>query len=254
VAAVWSEGAVLDTGEGLPADLVVGADGVRSIVRGRVLGDVKPFFTGQVAWRALVDAPQEPVARIWMAPGRHAVTYPLRNGRLNLVAVREQAEWAEEGWSHSDNPEALRDAFKDAAPALRAILDRVTEVGRWGLFRHEVPETWHDGRAVLMGDAAHPTLPFLAQGANLALEDAWVLAREAMEHGLPEGLDRYQQDRRPRVRDAIDEANANARRYHLHGLSRRGAHLGLRAVGTLAPRAFLGRLDWLYGYDPTADG
>jgi salicylate hydroxylase len=254
VAAVWSEGAVLESGEGVPADLVVGADGVHSVVRRRVLGETQPFFTGQVAWRALVDARQEPVARIWMAPGRHAVTYPLRDGRLNLVAVREEAEWAEEGWSHRDSPDALRAAFADAAPPLRAIIDRVTEVGRWGLFRHEVPETWHDGRAVLLGDAAHPTLPFLAQGANLALEDAWVLAREVTEHGLPEGLDRYQQDRRPRVRDAIDEANANARRFHQNGLSRRGAHLGLRAVGTLAPRAFLRRLDWLYGFDPTADG
>jgi salicylate hydroxylase len=169
VAAVWSEGAVLESGEGVPADLVVGADGVHSVVRRRVLGETQPFFTGQVAWRALVDARQEPVARIWMAPGRHAVTYPLRDGRLNLVAVREEAEWAEEGWSHRDSPDALRAAFADAAPPLRAIIDRVTEVGRWGLFRHEVPETWHDGRAVLLGDAAHPTLPFLAQGANLAL-------------------------------------------------------------------------------------
>lgn len=254
VAEVWSEGAVLESGEGVPGDLVVGADGIHSVLRRRIVGDTEPFFTGQVAWRALVDAKQEPVSRIWMAPGRHAVTYPLRDGRLNLVAVREEAEWAEEGWSHRDSPDALRAAFADVAPPLADILANVTEVGRWGLFRHEVPKQWHDGRAVLLGDAAHPTLPFLAQGANLAIEDAWVLAREVTEHGLPHGLDRYQADRRQRVCDAIAEANANAKRYHLKGASRRGAHLALRTLGRVAPGAFLRRLDWLYGFDPTADG
>jgi salicylate hydroxylase len=105
---------------------------------------------------------------------------------------------------------------------------------------------------VILGDAAHPTLPFLAQGANLALEDAWVLAREVMAD-REAGLDRYQQERRPRVHDAIAEAEANARRYHLKGPSRRLAHLGLRALGALAPQLLLRRLDWLYGFDATAE-
>lgn len=253
VAEVTAGGVFLSTGEGIPASLVVGADGARSVVRQRLLGPEEATFTGQVAWRALVEVQQEPVARIWMAPGRHVVTYPLRDGRLNLVAVREEADWTEEGWSHRDNPDALRETFADAAPTLRTILDRVTEVGRWGLFKHPVPERWHDGRAVLLGDAAHPTLPFLAQGANLALEDAWVLARETMADDLELGLDRYQKQRRPRVLDAIAEADANARRYHLKGTGRLATHLGVRAVGTLAPRAFLRRLDWLYGFDATAE-
>lgn len=254
VARVTPEGAGLDTGEELSADLVVGADGIRSVVRRHVVGPTEPFFTGQVAWRALVQAPQEPVARIWMGPDRHAVTYPLRGGLLNLVAIREEAGWAEEGWSHRDSPETLRAAFPNSAPELARILSRVTEVGRWGLFRHPIPERWHIGRAVLLGDAAHPTLPFLAQGANLALEDAWVLAREVMTRGPEEGLERYGLERRPRVTDAIAGANANARNYHLKGPRRAVAHWGLRAVGIIAPRAFMRRLDWLYGFDVTADG
>jgi salicylate hydroxylase len=197
---------------------------------------------------------QEPVARIWMAPGKHVVTYPLRGDRLNVVAFREEAAWAEEGWSHRDSPDALRRAFSDVALPLRAILARVTEVGRWGLFRHPVPDKWHDGRTVLLGDAAHPTLPFLAQGANLALEDAWVLAREVQRDDLREGLDRYQAERRPRVTDAIESANANARNYHLAGGKRRAAHAGLKAIGLMAPGAFLRRYDWLYKFDVTADG
>jgi salicylate hydroxylase len=252
VAEITPDGVRLDTGEALASDLVVGADGLHSVVRRHLLGEDRPFFTGQVAWRALVDAPQDPVARIWMAPGRHAVTYPLPGGRLNLVAVREEAAWTAEDWSHRDSPDALHRAFADAAPPLRAILDRVGEVGLWGLHRHPVPDRWQDGRAVLLGDAAHPTLPFLAQGANLALEDAWVLAREATGPDLAAGLHRYQEARRPRVLRAIAAAEANARNYHLKGPARRAAHLALGTLGALAPGAFLRRLDWLYGFDATA--
>jgi salicylate hydroxylase len=254
VAAITTQGVELEGGEPLSADLVVGADGLHSVVRRHLLGNDTPFFTGQVAWRALVPVEQEPVARIWMAPGKHVVTYPLRDGRLNLVAIREEAQWTEEGWAHRDSPEVLRRAFGDVALDLKAILARVTEVGRWGLFRHSIPGKWHDGRAVLLGDAAHPTLPFLAQGANLALEDAWVLAREVLRDDLREGLDRYQSERRPRVSDAIAEANSNARNYHLKGAKRRVAHAGLRVLGRLAPDAFLRRYDWLYRFDVTADG
>ncbi|TNC73363.1 FAD-dependent monooxygenase [Rubellimicrobium roseum] len=250
VAKVTREGVRLGDGEEIAADLIVGADGLHSVVRRHLVGGDRPFFTRQVAWRALVPARQEPVARIWMAPDRHVVTYPLRDGRLNLVAVRAEAAWSEEGWHHRDSPDALRRAFSDAAPALAAILDRVGEVGRWGLFRHPIPERWHDGSAVLLGDAAHPTLPFLAQGANLALEDAWVLAREAMRGDL----DAYQAQRRPRVTRAIAAANANARNYHLSGPARLVAHLGLGALGRLAPDAFLRRLDWLYRFDVTREG
>lgn len=254
VAAVTPGGVFLETGEGVPGALVVGADGIRSVVRHHLLGVEEPGFTGQVAWRALVGADQDPVARIWMAPGRHVVTYPLRGGLLNLVAVREQADWAEEGWTHRDDPAALRAAFADAAEPLAGLLAKVEEVGRWGLFRHPVAKSWHDGHAVLLGDAAHPTLPFLAQGANLALEDAWVLAREVASRGVPEGLDRYQRERRARAQDAVDAAQANARAYHMGGLRRRVGQLGLRTVGLVRPSAILRRLDWLYGFDVTEDG
>lgn len=254
VAAVTPGGVFLETGEGVPGRLVVGADGIKSVVRHHLLGVGEPEFTGQVAWRALVAADQDPVARVWMAPGRHVVTYPLRGDLLNLVAVREEEDWAEEGWTHRDAPDHLRAAFADAAEPLAEILSKVEEVGRWGLFRHPVPKAWHDGHAVLMGDAAHPTLPFLAQGANLAIEDAWVLAREVMTRGVPVGLDRYQRERRARVEDAVEAARANARNYHMGGLRRRVGQFGLRTLGLVRPSTILRRLDWLYGYDVTEDG
>jgi salicylate hydroxylase len=251
--AATGAGLRLADGTILEAPLVLGADGLHSVVRARLAGESRPFFTGQVAWRGLVTGPAHPpAARIWMAPGRHVVTYPLRDGRINLVAVREEAAWTEEGWAHCDTPNAVRRAFADAAPPLAAILAPLTEVRRWGLFRHPVPARWHDGRHVLLGDAAHPTLPFLAQGANLALEDAWVLARETAIGGG--GLDRYQALRAGRVRRALAAADANARRFHLRGPARRLVHLGLAALGRLAPDLFLRRLDWLYAHDVTRAG
>ena len=233
-----------------PDALIVGADGLHSVLRPYLNGPETPFFTGQVAWRAVVQADEKPEARIWMAPGRHVVTYPLTGGRLNIVAVQEQAGWTPEGWSHKDDPATMQDAFRDACPELRGLLDRVTQTRKWGLFRHKIAAHWHKDNVALVGDAAHPTLPFLAQGANLAIEDAWVLA-SVCDRGL--GLPAYQVLRRARVQRAIAAANANAVNYHLRGVRRGVAHAGLRVIGAVAPQTFLRRMDWLYGRDVTRD-
>ncbi|MGX9847007.1 FAD-dependent monooxygenase [Limimaricola litoreus] len=238
--------------ESITADLIVAADGLRSALR-PLVADEGPRFTGQVAWRAMLHGVvAEPEARIWMLPKRHVVTYPLPGGRLNLVAVREQPDWAPEGWDHADDPARLRAVFEDAASELRGLLDRVEEVRLWGLFRHPVPGRWHDGRLVLLGDAAHPTLPFLAQGANLAIEDGWVLA-QALSQELGTALGRYTAARAPRVRRAIAAAQANARNYHLSGPARRIAHAGLGAIGRLAPARFTARMAWLHAHDVTRE-
>ena len=236
------------------SDLIVGADGINSQLRVRLNGADDPFFTGQVAWRAVVNmADADPVARIWMAPGRHVVTYPLTGGRLNIVAVQARQQWAAEGWNHDDDAGNLRQAFRGLSGRLRGILDQVEDVRLWGLFRHPVAPVWHQDNIAILGDAAHPTLPFLAQGANLAFEDSWALAANCAAHGdLAVALPAYQAQRRARVQRAISAANANARNYHLSGLQRRVAHLGLRGLGAVAPNAFLGRMDWLYGHDVTA--
>ena len=241
-----------EDGQSVTADLIVAADGLRSALR-PLIADGTPGFTGQVAWRAMLSDPgAAPEARIWMLPRRHVVTYPLPGGRLNLVAVREQPNWAPEGWDHADDPARLRAVFQDAAPELRALLERVEETRLWGLFRHPVPEHWHDGRLVLLGDAAHPTLPFLAQGANLAIEDGWVLARAlSRQSELEAALQHYTSARAPRVRRAIAAAQANARNYHLSGPARRIAHAGLGAIGRLAPARFTARMAWLHAHDVT---
>lgn len=236
----------------LDADLIVGADGLHSRVRPFLNGTDAPFFTGQVAWRAMIEAEAEPVARVWMAPGRHVVSYPLPGGRLNIVAVQEREAWAAEGWRHPDAPENLHAAFADCAPDLRSLLGRIEAPLLWGLFRHPVAAHWHNGNMALIGDAAHPTLPFLAQGANLALEDAWSLAAHAAAGPLGRALPAYQAARAPRVTRAIAAANANARNYHLRGPARLIAHTGLRVLGKAAPGLIPSRLDWLYEHDVTS--
>lgn len=234
-------------------DLLLGADGLKSRLRARVDEASKPFFTGQVAWRALLpDAGAAPEVEVHMGPGRHLVSYPLQGGLRNIVAVEERQGWAEEGWSHRDHPANLRGAFTGFSPRVKGWLDRIEDVHLWGLFRHRVADRWWSGHQALIGDAAHPTLPFLAQGANMALEDAWVLARALREGSLAEGLGRYQAARKARVTRVVDAATANARNYHLSSPLVRGvAHAGLRLIGMAAPDRLLGRFDWLYGHDVT---
>lgn len=251
----------LTTAQGaeLSPAIVLGADGLHSPLRAALNGKVAPFFTRQVAWRAVIPAEPgaAPVAEVHMGAGRHLVSYPLREGRLrNIVAVEERNQWVEEGWNLPDDPLALRFAFEGFGPRVRGWLEQVDQLWLWGLFRHPVAESWGralpGGMVALLGDAAHPTLPFLAQGANMALEDAWVLADllDRMGPGA-EMVAAYQAARAPRCRRIVEAANRNARAYHLSGLSRGVAHLGLRIGSRLAPGLPLSRFDWLHGLDVT---
>lgn len=254
-------------GQGLRPGLVIGADGLHSVLRhalnGPHDGAAKPFFTRQAAWRAVIPAePDAPAAaEVHMGAGRHVVSYPLRGGALrNIVAIEERDRWTEEGWALKDDPIALRLAFSGFGPRVRGWLDQVEDCWLWGLHRHHVARHWvwtgAQGAAAILGDAAHPTLPFLAQGANMALEDAWVLAQKLAgaedAAGLAPALAAYQAARVPRCARIVEAANANARAYHLGGLPREVAHLGLRLAGSLAPGAMLRRFDWIYDHDVTA--
>lgn len=249
--------AQLQTAHGMEsASLLIGADGLHSQVRSALNGVESPFFTHQVAWRATLPAHGQipSVARVYMGAGRHLVTYPLRGGRLrNIVAVEERTRWAEESWSLTDDPLAMRIAFESFVPEVRGWLDQIERPNLWGLFRHPVAKRWHGNGAVLLGDAAHPTLPFMAQGANMALEDAWVLARELSLRPSPEAFAAYQQARLARTTRIVAAASANARNYHLSGLRRDFAHAGLRLVGRFAPNAPAAKFRWLYEHDVTKD-
>ena len=237
--------------------LMIGADGLHSVLRGALNGSAAPFFTGQVAWRALIEGDGgPPVAQVFMGPGRHLVSYPLRGGRLrNIVAVQERRFWAAEGWNHPDDPANLREAFAGFGGPVPEWLAAVGQVFLWGLFRHPVAARWHDGagRAALLGDAAHPTLPFMAQGACMALEDAASLAKALQRHESPaQALAQYGATRAPRCRAIVEMANRNARNYHLRAPVAPLAQGALRLMGRVAPGLALRRYGWIHDHDATA--
>lgn len=249
----------LTDGTAQSAPVLIGADGLHSQVRTALNGAETPFFTHQVAWRATIPniSGLDPLVEVHMGPGRHLVSYPLRGGALrNIVAVEERGGWTAESWSLQDDSSNLQRAFGGFSPKVRSWLEQVARPNLWGLFRHSVAEVWHkttaQGGVAILGDAAHPSLPFLAQGANMALEDAWCLAQSLADHAtLDAAFAAYQTARKSRTAAIVAAANTNARAYHLTGAARRIAHLGLRIGGNIAPNFALGRFDWIYGHDVT---
>ena len=240
-------------------DLVIAADGVRSPVRTAHFRASPARFARHVAWRAIVPAARAPEAlvrplvRLTMGSGRHLVSYPLRRAScVNLVAIEQRELWAEEGWSIPDDPARLRRAFAGWGGAAGALIDAVEECWLWGLFDHAPLASWCTRRLALLGDACHPMLPFLAQGATMALEDAWVLADcldLAEDPGA--GLLAYSTARIARA-SRVQRAAARAGRvYHLGPPLRAPVQATLSAVSALAPALLTGRFDWLYGHDVT---
>lgn len=241
-----------------PFDAVIAADGVRSPTRAAWFAGTPARFTGHVAWRGLVPAralpdPPAETTTVRMAPGRHLVTYPLRGGSLvNFVAVEERDAWTEEGWSAPDDPDRMRHAFAGWGGEAGALLAAVQDCFVWGLFDHAPLPRWTDGRLALLGDACHPMLPFLAQGATMALEDAWVLA-DCLELAgdVPTGLVAFETARMARATAVQRAAARNGRIYHLGPGMARPVHAGLRLVSGLAPGLLAGRFDWIFGTDVT---
>lgn len=255
-------GVEVHTGSGatFEGEMLIAADGLRSAVRQAEFGGAGARFTKHVAWRGLVAAdrlapgPMREATTVTMGPGRHLVTYPLRGGRLvNFVAVREQAEEMPEGWQAEADPAGLRAAFAGWHDEVAALLGAVEQTFLWGLYDHEPLAAWARGRVALIGDACHPMLPFLAQGASMALEDAWVLAAELDRAETPQqGLAAYAEQRRPRASRVQQAAARNGQLYHLDmPVLREATFFGLRLIGELAPTALLGRFDWIYAADVT---
>jgi len=173
-------------GSAVSADVIVGADGIHSAVRTSLLGREQPTFTGVVAFRAVV--PTERVGNLpnldcftkWWGPNpsTQIVTFPLNQGKdIFVFATCGQEEWTEESWTTPGSVTELRELYRDFHPEARALLDACDDVLKSALYVRDPLASWTDGRAVLLGDAAHPMMPFMAQGAGMAIEDAVVLSR-----------------------------------------------------------------------------
>jgi salicylate hydroxylase len=256
--------ATLDDGTVVKGDIIVGADGIKSAIRSQMLGSQKPRFTGNVAWRAVVpvtklgrNAPL-PVASIWLGEGKHAVTYLLRGGTLaNLVGVVERDDWQQESWTEKGTREQAMADFAGWHPTITTLLEQAEHHYRWALFDRDPLDQWVDGRAVLIGDAAHPMLPFMAQGAVQAIEDGYVLARSLAEHGdRDDALRHFFDVRRDRTAAVQKAARRNMRLFHQRTP---GGKLGTYGPMWLAGKipgqeAFDAQLEWLYGHDVTANG
>jgi len=246
---------MLENGEKVHGDALIGADGVHSNTRARLFGDGQATFTGFMAWRGVVPTDRLP-ARLrqqhgmtWIGPHGHVVTYPLRRGELlNFVTAIERDDWLIESWSEAGTVEECRRDLALWHDDVLAIVDAIDVPYKWAMLGREPLQHWSVGRVSLLGDACHPTLPFLAQGANMAIEDGMVLARCLDAYDIPEALRRYEAARTDRTSRIVLGSLENVSRYHNPQLAD-PAQAEAFMAREFTPRAMGARYDWLYEYD-----
>ena len=242
-------------GAKVDAEHVIGADGVRSVIRHALYGNDHPTYTGQMVWRALLngsDVPREvlePTGHIqWVGPGCHLLAYYIRGEKLvNIVTQEDTDKWVEEGWSTRGDPDEMRASFPNPEPRLAKLLSIVTACSKWGLFTRPLTENWGRGRIQLIGDAAHAMLPNAGQGAAQAFEDSYILARwlDACRDPV-EAFAGFRRTRIPRVHAVQRLSLANARFKHMRYAAEQK---GLISSGKGSVH---GTSDWVWGYDPVS--
>jgi salicylate hydroxylase len=238
---------------------LIGADGIWSAVRGHSFPNMQPQFSGLIAWRGTLDATQLPReytsrrVQVWMGPNAHLVTYPISAARqINIVAV-VPGTWNRPGWSAPGDIGEIKNVFSASRwpGTARMMIGAVDEWRKWALFTVPGGGEWSDGAITLLGDAAHAMLPFAAQGAGMAIEDAAVLAKclgETQNEGGPSisaAMARYARLRRPRVSRVQRTARQSGRIYHLTGVAALARDLAIRLMG---PQRMLARQDWIYDW------
>jgi salicylate hydroxylase len=238
----------------IEGDVLVGADGIWSTVRTRLVDSHASAHRRQTAWRALVpveavDPPfRAPATWLWLSPDAHLVHYPVQAGRMvNVVAIVSD-RWRSAAWSTQGSREDLLARFAGFPEAGRRLIEAPANWMKWALFDRPPAKSWGEGRVTLLGDAAHPMVPFLAQGAAMAIEDARVLA-DCLAEGVDPAaaLRRYEGLRRPRTAKVQKEARETGNRFHLSGPLAMARDVTLRLMG--ADR-FVSRFDWIYGWTP----
>ena len=232
-------------GARIEAEIVIAADGVRSVVREALYGDDNPTYTGQMIWRALLDGADvpeellEPTGFIqWVGPGCHLLALYIRGKKIvNLVSQDDTDKWVEESWSAQGDPDEMRASFPNPEPRLATLLSLVTKCSKWGLFTRPLTQNWGRGRIQLIGDAAHAMLPNAGQGACQAFEDAYILARWLECCRDPaEAFANFRRIRIPRVHGVQRLSLSNARARHLHNsATQKEPTAAGRSASTAAP-------------------
>jgi len=234
-------------------DMLIGADGVKSAVRAQIAGADHAAYTGDAAWRLTLPTDQLPdnfmgqVMSVWMGPGRHVVCYYLRGGALlNFVGLVETEEISEESWTAKFPWERLKADFAGWHENIQTVIDRTARDScfRWSLYYRPPVTTWSTRRATLLGDAVHATLPYLAQGAAMAIEDAAVLTRALQSTGyVADALPLYERNRIDRTSRIVKGADANRTLFHTRDQKKLRREFAVRDEGA-------DRNAWLYSYNP----
>jgi len=244
-----------DNGAVAEADVLVGADGIHSKVHALVFGPEKARFTGCVAWRGLVPAERvrhlgiEVASHNWMGPDGHVVHYWVGAGKfMNVVCVVEHGDWTEEGWTTPGKVEDALARYQGWHPTVRSLISSFPETFVWALHDRLPLPHWSRGAVTLLGDACHPMLPFMAQGAAQSIEDGATLAGVlgAMPGDLPAALARYEALRKPRATRLQEASAANRVRFHLHdGPEQQKRDAAMAASGDRS----IANIGWLYLHD-----
>lgn len=243
---------ILENGETVRGAAVIGADGLWSKIRGQMLNDGTPRVSGHIAYRAVLPMREVPdemrwnAATLWAGPKTHLVHYPLRRSELfNLVAVFHSDRY-EEGWDAAGDTEELQEKFTGIDPRPRSLLEKIETWRMWVLCDREPVKDWADGRVALLGDAAHPMLQYFAQGANMALEDAVILADlvEELDRDYSAAFEAYANRRYLRTGRVQLMARFLGDVYHASGVTRELRNLQL---GQRTPEQSHNGLAWLYG-------
>lgn len=243
-------------GDAFEGDIAIGADGIHSVLRAHSFVADQPRFTGIMAWRGVAEARALPailtenVGANWVGPGKHVITYPLRGGKLiNFVGVVERNDWQVESWTERGDPAECLADFADWHPEIQALIQAIDDPFKWALLARDPLERCAHGRLVVVGDACHPTLPFLAQGANMAIEDALVLVRCIDHYDDPvTALRAFEAMRLERTGRIVRSSSDQAKVFH------NAAYADAKSAAAIIdqewqPEKVHMRYDWLFRYD-----